>query len=128
VIAIDTSALMAILLKEPAWDALVGVLEREVEIIASAGTIAEAAVVASKHGVRAELERLLERVGVRVVPLDVAGARRVGDAHEAWGKGGSVSALNFGDCFAYALAKERNCPLLYVGTDFPRTDIRSALP
>jgi ribonuclease VapC len=50
------------------------------------------------------------------------------DAYARWGKGVHPAALNLGDCFAYALATELRCPLLYLGEDFARTDIRSALP
>jgi ribonuclease VapC len=47
--------------------------------------------------------------------------------YENWGKGVHPAALNFGDCFAYEVAKEHECPLLYVGGDFARTDIEGAL-
>ena len=56
-----------------------------------------------------------------------AAARRVAQAHARWGKGLHPASLNFGDCFAYALAAEHGCPLLYVGGDFAQTDIRPAL-
>jgi ribonuclease VapC len=51
----------------------------------------------------------------------------VGNAHVRWGKGGHPAGLNFGDCFAYALAQELDCPLLYVGDDFARTDVKGAV-
>ena len=50
-------------------------------------------------------------------------ARLVADAYECWGKGEHPASLNFGDCFAYALAKARDCPLLFVGNDFAQTDV-----
>jgi ribonuclease VapC len=54
-------------------------------------------------------------------------AMAMGEAYRRWGKGLHPAGLNFGDCFAYVLAMERACPLLYVGEDFKRTDVRSAL-
>jgi len=54
-------------------------------------------------------------------------AQRVARTYQRWGKGVHPAALNFGDCFAYALAEERACPLLYVGGDFARTDIVAAI-
>jgi ribonuclease VapC len=56
-----------------------------------------------------------------------ASARHVARAYERWGKGFHPAGLNFGDCFAYALAKEHSCPLLFVGKDFSKTDIASVL-
>ena len=53
----------------------------------------------------------------------MASARHVAKAYDEWGKGVHPAALNFGDCFAYAVAKEQRCPLLYVGDDFSKTDI-----
>lgn len=59
-----------------------------------------------------------------VAPVD---ADKVADAYDRWGKGVHPAGLNFGDCFAYALARVRGCPLLFVGDDFRRTDITSAI-
>jgi len=56
-----------------------------------------------------------------------ASARRIAQAYENWGKGAHPAALNFGDCFAYELAREHDCRLLYVGDDFSRTDIEGVL-
>jgi hypothetical protein len=56
-----------------------------------------------------------------------AAARRVAAAYARWGKGNHRAALNVGDCFAYEVAKHHACPLLYVGRDFARTDVRSAI-
>ena len=62
-----------------------------------------------------------------VVSVTRADALRVGQAYARWGRGAHRAGLNYGDCFAYALAKERACSLLYVGKDFARTDIASVL-
>jgi len=73
------------------------------------------------------MARLIDGLGFDIVDVTPAVARRISDAYNRWGKGIDPAALNFGDCFAYALAKENDCPLLYVGNDFERTDIRSVL-
>ena len=54
-------------------------------------------------------------------------ARRISEAYARWGKGVHPAGLNYGDCFAYEVASERGCPLLFVGDDFSRTDLRSVL-
>ena len=59
--------------------------------------------------------------------MSEATARRVADTYARWCKGVNAASLNFGDCFAYDLAKTSNCPLLYVGRDFSGTDIVAAL-
>jgi ribonuclease VapC len=126
-IAVDTSALMAILLNEPDADACIAVLEAENDLVISAGTVAEALIVAARRDVGEEMERLLEGLGLEIVNVTPASARRIAQAYENWGKGVHPAALNFGDCFAYEVAKEHECPLLYVGGDFARTDIEGAL-
>jgi ribonuclease VapC len=60
--------------------------------------------------------------------VTAAAVRGVAEAYVRWGKGRDRARLNFGDCFAYALAKERDCALLFVGEDFAKTDVTSALP
>ena len=65
--------------------------------------------------------------GLEIVPLDPAAARRVADAYAQWGRGFHAAALNFGDCFAYEFANGSQCPLLYVGVDFARTDVETVL-
>ncbi len=126
-IVVDTSALLAILLKEPAGEACLAALAVEEEIILSAGTMAEALIVAAARNIGDEMARLIEEVGLEVVPLTPAAARRVAGAYAAWGKGVHPAGLNFGDCFAYELAKERDCALLYVGQDFAKTDVATVL-
>ena len=73
------------------------------------------------------MKRLLLEYGFDVVSLDAAAARRAASAYARWGKGFHPASLNFGDCFAYDLAKENNCPHLFIGNDFARTDVISAL-
>lgn len=126
-IAIDTSAIIAILLDEPGSDACIDAIEREDAIVISAGTLAETLIVAGRRGIGAEATRLLDGLGVEVAPVTPAAARRVTEAYGTWGKGTHPAGLNFGDCFAYGVAKERACPLLFVGDDFARTDIARVL-
>ena len=122
-IAVDTSALMAIILNEPEAAACIAALETEADLLISAGTVAEALVVAARRNVREEMESLIDGLGFEIAPVTQASARRVAQAYENWGRGVHPAALNFGDCFAYEVAKERGCRLLFVGDDFTRTDI-----
>ena len=122
-IVVDTSALMAIVLGEPAAERCAESLEKPERVLISAGTLAEALIVAERRGVRDRLNRLVEGLPMEVVSVTAAMAWRVAEAADRWGKGLHPAGLNFGDCFAYALAKERACPLLFVGNDFRKTDI-----
>lgn len=126
-IAVDTSALMAVLLREPEAGACITALDAADDIVISAATLAEALVVSRLRATGPEMEQLIEALGCEVAPVTEGFAERVARAYARWGKGVHPAALNFGDCFAYALAEERACPLLYVGGDFARTDIVSAL-
>lgn len=126
-IVVDTSALMAIVLDEPRARECMSVLEAEDELAISAGTVAEALIVSSRRNVGEEMGELIAGLGFDIVAVTPAAARRMGTVYGRWGKGIHRAALNFGDCFAYELATERGCPLLFVGEDFARTDIRSAL-
>ena len=126
-IAVDTSALMAVVLNEPDADVCIAVLEAEQDLLISAGTVAEALIVATRRNVGAEMARLIDGLGFEIVSVTPAAARRIAEAYGHWGKGAHPAALNFGDCFAYEVAREHGCPLLYVGEDFARTDIRSSL-
>lgn len=82
---------------------------------------------AAHRNVGEEMAGLIDGLGFEIAPVTLATARRVAVAYKQWGKGSHRAGLNFGDCFSYALAEERVCPLLYVGDDFARTDIRAAL-
>ncbi|QPC93835.1 type II toxin-antitoxin system VapC family toxin [Mesorhizobium sp. INR15] len=126
-IAVDTSALMAIVLDEPQAEACIAALEAEDDILISAGTVAEALIVASRRDVAVELSSLIEGLGFEIITVTAASARRVAEAYGRWGKGVHPAALNFGDCFAYEVAKEHACRLLYVGDDFLKTDIEGVL-
>ena len=126
-IAVDTSALMAIALDEPLAKACQAALAAEDDILMSAGTLAEVLIVSARRRVGARMAAVLNRFDLNIVSITPAMARRVGEAYEQWGRGMHPASLNFGDCFAYALAMERACRLLYVGEDFAKTDVESVL-
>jgi ribonuclease VapC len=127
VIVVDTSALMAILKGELESEACIDVLANETRVLISAGTVAEALIVSSARHIGDEMTELLERFGCETISVTGASARKVAEAHARWGKSRHPAGLNFGDCFAYALAEEESCPLLFVGRDFAATDVSSAL-
>lgn len=126
-VVLDTSALMAVLLGEPESAACAAVLGSEARLLISAGTLAEALIVARNRRIGTEMAALVAEGGVEVVPVTAATAARVAEAYAAWGRGHHPAGLNFGDCFAYALACETSFPLLYVGQDFARTDVAAAV-
>lgn len=126
-IAVDTSALMAILLNEPESDACVAALEAEGRLLISAGTVAEALIDADRRNVGEEMRHLIDALDLEVVSVTYASAERAAQAYQLWGKGVHPAALNFGDCFAYELAKEHGCALLCVGDDFRQADIECVL-
>lgn len=126
-IAVDTSALMAILQEEPEADACMAALLAATEIVISAGTVVEALIVSASRGIKDDMVKLISGLGIEIAAVTPAAATRAGDAHARWGRGVHPAALNFGDCFAYEVATSRGCPLLYVGNDFAQTDVKGAL-
>jgi ribonuclease VapC len=126
VIVVDTSALMAVVLKEAGAESLANALETN-PLLLSANIVAEALIVARRRGVGPEMAKLLGGLDAEIVPVTANFADKVADAYDRWGKGAHPAGLNIIDCFAYTLAKERDCPLLYVGEDFAKTDVQSAL-
>jgi ribonuclease VapC len=127
-IVVDTSALMAIVMKEVSADACSDCRAFADDVLISAGTLMEALIVSRGRDRQKQMEELLVAVAPQVIALTEALARRAANACRTWGKGFHRAALNFGDCFAYALAKERDCSLLFVGKYFAATDISIALP
>jgi ribonuclease VapC len=126
-IAVDTSALMAIVLDGEEGPSCMAVLQGDNHLLISAGTVTEALMVAQARNSRGDVQSLIDELGFEIVPVTNASARRAADAHAKWGRGAKTARLNFGDCFAYDLAKQNDCPLLYVGRDFAKTDVQSAL-
>ena len=119
---------MAIVAQEPTYKSCIGALSSDPRVLLSAGTAAEAMIVAYHRGLASEMASLIERVGIEIVPVTEAVSRRVAAAHAKWGKGVHPARLNFGDCFSYEVASHHACPLLFVGNDFARTDLASVLP
>ena len=123
---LDTSAILAIFLGEPERQAFLELLSQTDTRLLSAGNALETAIVLeARRGapVIRELDLFIYRTRVDIVSVD---AEQVEIARVAWrmyGKGHHPAGLNFGDCFAYALARTSGEPLLAKGTDFSRTDI-----
>ena len=126
-IAVDTSALMAIVLGESKAEACIAVLAAETEVLISAGTLAEALIVAGRRKVSEEMRNLIDGLDFSVVTVTPASARRIAETYKRWGKGAHPAGLNFADCFSYDVAKSHSCRLLFVGDDFSQTDLESAL-
>ena len=125
---VDSSALVAIVLREPGWEALVDKLSAG-PAGAGAPTLAEAgAVLTAKLGPRGRslLARVVQEARIAVVPFTDEHWPIAIDAYARFGKGRHAAALNFGDCLTYAVASLASQPLLYVGEDFARTDLRRA--
>lgn len=127
---LDTSALLALLLNEPEADAFRVAVEGDVVRLASAATVLEAALVIEARKGEAggrELDLLIQKAEIEVVAVDqeqVSEARR---AYRRYGKGRHAAGLNYGDVFAYALARTTGEPLLFKGDDFARTDVRRVI-
>ena len=127
---VDASALIAIHRAEPEAPACSRAIERAVHRRISAANFLEAAVVVdgSRDPIASRrLDDLLKEAQCTVEPVTEAQARIAREAYRDFGKGsGHPARLNFGDCFAYALARDTGEPVLYVGEDFTHTDIASA--
>ena len=127
-IAVDTSALIAILANEPQAPSCRKIFESEELILVSAGTVLEALIVAARRGMSNQMSTILSAITVKIVDVTLARAELAASAYRSWGKNFHAASLNFGDCFSYATAREFDCPLLFIGNDFSRTDIVSAIP
>ncbi len=127
---VDTSAIMAILQKEPEAPAFGAALTEGARIAISAATLVELCVVAESRAgaaVWAEVEALMADAAIEVAPFTAEQAALAREGWRRFGKGRHPAGLNLGDCFAYALAQERGEPLLFGGGDFALTDVRRAL-
>lgn len=127
---IDTSALVAILFDERGAELLEAAIDDDPVRLLSAGSLLEASIVVeSRYGPAGgrELDLLLHAARIEVVAVDSEQAETARRAWREYGKGRHPAALNYGDCFSYALAKTSGEPLLFRGDDFRRTDLRPAL-
>ena len=127
---VDASALLAILQAEPEARGFAEAIEAAASPTLSVVSFVEASMVLdSRYGAagRDWLDRLLRECGMEPVPVDLEQARIARDAFRDFGKGRHPARLNFGDCFSYALARQRSETLLFKGGDFALTDIRPAV-
>ena len=122
-IVVDTSALMAIVLAEPRGPECAAAIAGEDEVLIAAPTLSEALIVAMRRNVEHEMRRLLDELGLIVIPLTADRANEAAEGYREWGKNFHPAKLNLGDSFAHALAMEMGCPLLFVGDDFSRTNV-----
>ena len=126
---IDTSALVAWFEREPAAARIAERLGQADELSVSAVSLVEAGIVLeARRGEAAgrELDLFIHRLGVKIVAVDEEQAEIARAAYRQFGKGRHTAALNFGDCFAYALAVSSGQPLLFVGEGFAKTDVAVA--
>jgi|SRR5579863_4853642 len=125
-IVVDTSALITVLLNEESAVAVAQAIERGSPCLLSAANLLEASIVIESRkgdtGGR-ELDLLIYRARIEVVAVDPDQAENARLAWRRFGRGRHPAGLNFGDCFAYALAKSRQSALLFTGSDFAQTDI-----
>jgi ribonuclease VapC len=124
---VDSSALIAILQNERDADSLARAIESAAKRVMSVANYLECYIVLeSRQHAKAvrELDLLIERAQIELKPVDVEQGRLARHAFGRFGKGRHRAALNYGDCFAYALAAQLGEPLLCKGDDFAKTDLR----
>ena len=126
---VDSSAVLAILFGEPDARRHAATIMAAYPCRMSVANVLEASIVVEHRGgehAAHNLDALLERAEIELVPVTVEHLEAARVAWRRFGKGNHPAALNFGDCFAYALARTTGEPLLFKGDDFARTDIESA--
>lgn len=125
---LDTSPLVAILEEEPDSDRYIDAISHASRCRMSAGNFLELSmVIEGQFGadVLRQCDALVRRIGIVIEPVTIDQVHVARQAFHDFGKGRHPAGLNFGDCFAYALAKVTGEPLLFKGEDFKKTDIRS---
>jgi ribonuclease VapC len=127
---VDTSALVAIVAGEPEREAFVDAILAADAPRISAASLLEVGIVVDRQrdpAMSRRLDDLVDALGLHVVPVSVSHAATGRAAYRDYGKGsGHPAGLNYGDCFAYALARESGSPLLFKGDDFIHTDLTPA--
>ena len=128
-IAIDTSALIAVILDEPDAASILSVIAAQDRVLLTAANWLETQIVVSVRALERldTLHALMDAIPHEIVPVTAALADAAFIAFTRYGKGQHSAALNFGDCFSYALARVRSVPLLFKGDDFSRTDVQIAM-
>lgn len=127
---VDTSAIMAILLKEADAEVYLTALGRASNRRISGVTLVELTIVADRKDNPVPLgltEEFIRDARISVEPIDAGQIAAAREAHLRFGRGRHAARLNLGDCFVYALAKETGEPLLFKGNDFAHTDITPAV-
>lgn len=128
-IAVDSSALIAILHREPEADSFLQIIiEAEGCLLSAVSLLETSMVLAGRVGDATswtELDALIARAGIQVVAQDAELTEAARAAFLRYGRGRHPAALNLGDCASYALAKHHDLPLLFKGADFSRTDLRA---
>lgn len=127
---IDTSALVAVLFDEPERTRFAEAIAADPRRLVSAASIVESSIIVeARRGESAgrELDLLLHRAGVITVAVDAEQAEEARRAWRHFGKGRHKAGLNYGDCFAYALARVSGEPLLFKGKDFALTDVEAVI-
>jgi len=128
---VDASAILAMLLKEPEEHAFADIIGEYADDIAISPVNHLEIALSVNRGRTPELSEALDplllRLGVKIAPVSAEQARLAREAYQRFGKGKHAAKLNLGDCFAYALAKARDEPLLFKGDDFRLTDVEAAL-
>jgi ribonuclease VapC len=128
-VIVDSSAIVAIVLREPGWERLVAKLGGEDACAIGAPTLVETALVLTAKlgkGAQPILLRLLQESGLAIIPFAEEHWRIAALAYARFGKGRHAAGLNFGDCLTYAVAHLADRPLLFVGDDFAKTDLEAA--
>lgn len=123
---LDTSAIVAILAREPVADRLVAAIDADETRLVSAATVVELTLgILGRYGEAGEplLDRFLRSITATIVGVDEEQMAVARDAAIRFGRGRHAAALNFGDCFSYALAVVQDQPLLFTGDDFAQTDV-----
>ena len=126
---VDSSALLAIVFKEPGFEGLVTKVADASHAGMGAPTLAESAIVLSARcgfDARPILARLIQELAIATIAFGEPHWRAAADAYDRYGRGRHAAGLNFGDCLTYATAKLSAQPLLFVGEDFARTDLEAA--
>jgi ribonuclease VapC len=122
-VIVDTSALIAILRGEPEAGQFTERLLAAPQVRVSAGTLLEARIVAERDGGLAELAKLVDVLGIEIVPTDAQQIDLAFEGFRRFGRGRHRAGLNFGDLFAYGLARATEEPLLFKGNGFSHTDV-----
>ncbi len=127
---VDSSALIALLLAEPETDRLVSAIAAASERLLSAASYLETAIVmTARFGPQSQekLDKLVAPLSIDIIPFTAEQARIAVTAFQRYGRGsGHPAALNYGDCFTYALAKLTGQSVLFKRNDFARTDLAAA--